>query len=65
MAAALKQYCSADIAKYCPNMKPGSSEMRACFFQNRDSFSDDCQAALKKLRRGGGGRHGGGGGGGP
>ena len=40
-----------------------------CMLQNRDSFSDTCQADLKKLRarrRGGGGGGGvGGGGGGP
>ncbi|MEI9990812.1 MAG: efflux RND transporter periplasmic adaptor subunit [Rhizomicrobium sp.] len=63
MQAALKQYCSADLAKYCPNVAPGRETMM-CVMQNRDSFSDACTAALKKLRRaGGGGRHGGGGGG--
>jgi multidrug efflux system membrane fusion protein len=64
MAAAMKQYCSDDIAKYCPNMKPGTPEMRECFFQNMSSFSDTCTAALKKLRSGHH-RGGGGGGGGP
>lgn len=61
MAAAMKQYCSADLAKYCPNMKPGSPEIRRCFFQNRDNFSDDCKSALAKLRRGAHHRSGGGG----
>jgi multidrug efflux system membrane fusion protein len=57
--AALKQYCGADIAKYCPNMTGRAVMM--CIFQNRDDFSDTCTAALKKLRRaGGGGRRGGG-----
>ena len=59
MAAAMKQYCSDDIAKYCPNMKPGTPEMRECFFQNMSSFSDTCTAALRKLRSGGH-HHGGG-----
>ncbi|MGN6516859.1 MAG: MdtA/MuxA family multidrug efflux RND transporter periplasmic adaptor subunit [Rhizomicrobium sp.] len=63
MAAAMKQYCSADLAKYCPGIKPGLPEARRCFFQNRDNFSDDCKNALAKLRRGG--HRGGGGGGGP
>ncbi|MEJ1968168.1 MAG: MdtA/MuxA family multidrug efflux RND transporter periplasmic adaptor subunit [Rhizomicrobium sp.] len=63
MQAALKQYCAADIAKYCPNVAPGRETMM-CVFQNRDSFSDACQGALKKFHRGGG-HHGGGGGGGP
>jgi multidrug efflux system membrane fusion protein len=63
MAAAMKQYCSADIAKYCAGMQPGSTEARRCFFQNRDSFSDDCKNALAKLMHGGHHRGGGGGGG--
>jgi multidrug efflux system membrane fusion protein len=62
MAAIMKQYCSADIAKYCPNMQPGSPELRQCFFENRDSFSDTCRQQMAKLRHGG--HHGGGGGGG-
>lgn len=63
--SALKQYCATDIAKYCPSLT-GRAVMK-CIFQNRDDFSDTCNAALKKLRRGGGGRRGGGfgGGGGP
>ena len=70
MAAAMKQYCGDDIAKYCPNLKPGTPEMRQCFFQNMESFSDTCRNALAKLRNGrrhfGGGGFGGGfGGGGP
>lgn len=63
MAAAMKQYCSDDIAKYCPNMKPGTPEMRECFFQNMSSFSSTCTDALKKLRSGHHHRGGGGGGG--
>ncbi len=65
MAAAMKQYCSTDLAKYCAGMQPGSTEARRCFFTNRDSFSDDCKNAMAKLRRGGGHHRGGGGGGGP
>lgn len=66
MAAAMKQYCGADIAKYCAGMTPGSQEMRMCFFQNHENFSDGCQSALKKIRKSMGGRGGGGfGGGGP
>jgi multidrug efflux system membrane fusion protein len=66
MMAVLKSpVCSADVAKYCAG-KTGR-EMFMCLRENRDSFSDDCTAALRKLRHaggGGGGRHGGGGGGG-
>ena len=68
MAAAMKQYCGADIAKYCPNMKPGTPELRQCFFQNMENFSDTCRNEMKKLRSGhrraGGGFGGGFGGGG-
>lgn len=63
MTAALKQYCSADIAKYCTSAQPGSIELRRCVFQNRENFSDDCRSALSKLMRGGRHRRGGGGGG--
>ena len=62
MAAALKQYCSADTAKYCSGMQPGSVELRRCVFQNRDSFSDDCKSALSKIMRGGRHHRSGGGG---
>lgn len=60
MAAAMKQFCSADIAKYCAG-KTGR-DLMMCTRENRDSFSDPCQTALKQFRRGG---RGGGGGGGP
>ncbi|MEI9886219.1 MAG: MdtA/MuxA family multidrug efflux RND transporter periplasmic adaptor subunit [Rhizomicrobium sp.] len=50
--------CAPDVAKYCAG-KTGR-EMFMCYRENRDSFSDACQAALKKA---GGGRRGGGGGG--
>ena len=48
---------AADMQKYCPNAQPGADTFM-CLRQNRDNFSDTCQAALKKLRRG---RPGGGG----
>jgi len=67
MQAAMKQYCAADLAKYCPD-KTGR-DLFMCLRENRDSFSDTCRAALKKMRRSGGGGGGGGGfgggGGGP
>jgi hypothetical protein len=56
MAATLKQFCADDLKKYCPNAAAGP-DLFMCLRQNRDSFSDTCQAALKKLshRRAGGG----------
>ncbi|HEY0105351.1 MAG TPA: hypothetical protein VGB91_04650, partial [Rhizomicrobium sp.] len=59
--AAMRKVCGPDLAKYCAG-KTGP-DMFMCLRQNRDSFSDTCQAALKKMRRGGGGHRGGGGGG--
>jgi multidrug efflux system membrane fusion protein len=55
MAATLKQFCADDLKKYCPNAAAGP-DLFMCLRQNRDSFSDTCQAALKKLphRRAGG-----------
>ncbi len=63
MQAEMKQYCAADFAKYCPGLTPGTHESRMCAYQNKDSFSDACQAVMKKMHHGG--HHGGGGGGGP
>ena len=69
-AAATKKMteaCKEDLAKLCPQAKPGSRDMRICLFQNRDSLSDGCSSAMRAMRRGGGGggRSGGGGGGRP
>jgi multidrug efflux system membrane fusion protein len=62
MQALLKSgTCSADVTKYCAG-KDGR-DLTMCVFQNRESFSDDCQTALKALRRGGAGHRRGGGGG--
>jgi len=61
--AAMMKICGPDIAKYCSG-KTGM-EARTCMRENRDSFSDACRAALKKMFRGGGHRGGGFGGGGP
>src|SRR6201996_1912416 len=64
MQEALGKACGEDIKKLCPSAQPGTREARMCLFQNRDSLSDTCQAAMSKMRSGGGGRRGGGGGGG-
>jgi len=64
-AAAMKQYCAADMKKFCPKAAAGTPEARQCFRENMSSFSDDCRNALAKLRRGmSGGGFGFGGGGG-
>jgi multidrug efflux system membrane fusion protein len=59
--AVIKQYCGADMQKYCPKMKPGTPEARECFRNNLSNFSSDCQDQMAKMR---GGRRGGGFGGG-
>lgn len=66
-AAVMKQYCAADMQKFCPKAVPGTPEARQCFRQNMASFSDGCRDAMAKMRRGmsgGGFGFGGGGGGG-
>jgi multidrug efflux system membrane fusion protein len=63
-AAVLKQYCAADMQKYCPKATPGTPDARTCFRANMASFSDDCRNALAKMRHSmghGGGGFGGGG----
>lgn len=47
---AFRQACGADIQKFCPNMGPGSGEMRACVRKNFDSLSDACKAAIQQMR---------------
>jgi len=69
-AAAVKKVaeaCKEDLTKLCPQVKPGTREMRMCLFENRDSLSEGCSTAQRAMRRGGGGggRFGGGGGGRP
>jgi multidrug efflux system membrane fusion protein len=52
--------CKADVDKYCSG-KTGR-DMFTCIRDNRDSFSQGCQDALKALRHHGGGGGGSGGG---
>ncbi|HEX3653225.1 MAG TPA: efflux RND transporter periplasmic adaptor subunit [Rhizomicrobium sp.] len=64
-AAAMRQYCAADMKNFCPKATPGTPEARQCFRDNMASFSNGCRNALAKLRQGmsrGGFGFGGGGG---
>ena len=60
LAATMKKYCGEDLAKYCPGTTPGRAQMM-CIFQNRASFSETCQAEMKKMRHNRGSGGGGGG----
>jgi len=55
--AALTKACGADIGKLCAG-QTGRGAMR-CLFQNRSSLSDECTAAMAKMRGGRRGRGGG------
>ena len=50
--AAFAKSCSADITKLCAGQTGPS--VRRCLFQNRDSLSAGCKAALPQRRAGGG-----------
>jgi multidrug efflux system membrane fusion protein len=51
-AAMIKQYCGADMQKYCPKMTPGTPEARECFRNNLSNFSSTCQDQMAKMRSG-------------
>lgn len=38
--------CKAEIEKFCPGMKHGQGEVRACLEQNKDKVGADCKKAL-------------------
>jgi len=48
--SAMRQACSADFQKSCPDAKPGNGALAACIKQNQDSFSDPCKTAIAQMR---------------
>jgi membrane fusion protein, multidrug efflux system len=56
----MMKVCGTDIKKYCADAQ--GPAMFTCLREKRDSFSSDCQAALKSMRGRRGGGSGGGGG---
>ena len=47
----MRQACSADFLKVCPDAKPGHGAIAACIKQNHDSFSDPCKSAITEMWR--------------
>jgi ABC-type transporter MlaC component len=45
----LREACSADFAKLCPNAQ-SRDDRRQCMTQNADKFSDTCKAAVAAMR---------------
>lgn len=46
---AVMQNCRDDLAKYCPNSKPGDGTMRDCMKSNFRSFSATCKQTLREM----------------
>ena len=48
---ALRQYCTGDYLSYCGEFAPDSTEVRACFKQNKAKLSPGCQAAITSYNK--------------
>ena len=48
--AKVRQACQADIAQFCPNVKPGGGRIRDCLKAHATNLSDVCKAAIKEAR---------------
>jgi hypothetical protein len=46
----VRQACAADVQTFCPGMRPGGEELRACMRQNAEKLSAGCKDALKAAR---------------
>jgi hypothetical protein len=47
---AVRQACTADFQKACPDAKPGNGALKACAKAHFMSFSSPCKSALKAMR---------------
>ena len=43
--------CQADEQKLCPDMKPGSDELKACMKSHKDELSDACKQAMQSPKK--------------
>ncbi|GIX43269.1 MAG: hypothetical protein KatS3mg129_3002 [Leptospiraceae bacterium] len=46
-----KEYCGADLDKFCPNVQPGKGRIRACLAKNKDQLSESCKTFLKEHKK--------------
>ncbi|MCU0898269.1 MAG: cysteine rich repeat-containing protein [Burkholderiales bacterium] len=42
--------CKADLAKFCPQAKPGGGQVVACLKQNSAQLSPSCQARVAQMK---------------
>lgn len=50
-AAAQAPSCKADIAKFCPQAKPGGGQVAACLKSNAAQLSDSCKARAGQMQQ--------------
>jgi len=48
--AKVHEACSADIARFCADVKPGGGRIRECLKAHAADLSDRCKAAIKEAR---------------
>jgi hypothetical protein len=49
-AVSAQEGCRADIAKFCPQAKPGGGEIAACLKANAAQLSPSCKARAKEMK---------------
>jgi cysteine rich repeat protein len=42
--------CEDDLLTFCPGIKPGGGRVAECLKANKDNLSDDCKAAISKVK---------------
>jgi hypothetical protein len=47
---ALRQACSQDAARLCPEVKPGGGRILACFKEKAAELSPGCRSALQQAQ---------------
>ena len=47
---AVRQACSADIAKFCSDVHAGGGRVMQCFKAHKEDLSDGCKSALIEMR---------------
>jgi phage host-nuclease inhibitor protein Gam len=42
--------CEDDLLTFCPGIKPGGGRVAECLKANKDNLSEDCKAAISKVK---------------
>ncbi len=48
---AAKNPCSADVAKYCKDVKPGGGRIARCLKENENQLSPACKSSIEETRK--------------